>query len=380
MKTAMRKTFGRILLAVLMGLGWTASISAQELPRKTSDGFEVPQPGRKFVFPRDHGSHPGFKIEWWYVTGHLFTEKGRRFGYQATFFRRAAPLRKNEDASTDRQLYLAHMAVLDAQSGTFLNQERINRGGWDAGSSTTSLDVFNGPWRLAMTNAVTEEMSLNGGLHGEAAFHLRLKPSKPLVVFGTDGISRKGADPTASSHYLTFTRLETTGTVQLDGESFAVSGLSWMDHEISSSQLDSGQAGWDWTAVQFDDGTELMAYVLRRKDGGIDRFSTLARIDRAGRVSQVPADKFDWKPVGRWRSAATGASYPATVRLTVLDEVPKRVLTLVPLAPNQELTGTLGGIAYWEGACRVQDATGAVIGSAFLELTGYTGNLSDQMR
>jgi predicted secreted hydrolase len=380
MKTAMRKTLGTLLLGLLMGLAWTASVAAQELPKRTSDGFDVPQPGREFVFPRDHGSHPGFKIEWWYVTGHLFTEKGRRFGYQATLFRRAAPHPNNGNASTNRQLYLAHMALLDVQSGKFLNQERINRDGWDAGSSTKFLDVFNGPWRLTMTNTVTEEMSLNGGIHGEAAFQLGLKPSKPLVVFGTNGVSKKGADPTAASHYLTYTRLETTGTVRLDGESFAVSGLSWMDHEISSSQLGSGQVGWDWTAVQFDDGTELMAYVLRRKDGGIDRFSTLARIDRAGRVSQIPADKFNWTPVGQWQSPDTGASYPATVRLTLLDEVPQRVLKLVPLASRQELVGTLGGIAYWEGACRVEDAAGALIGSAFLELTGYSGNLSDQMR
>ena len=355
-------------------------VSSAATPLTTSDGFAVPQPGRQFVFPRDHGSHPEFKIEWWYVTGHLFAKDGRRFGYQATFFRRSAPGVATNILAND-QLYLAHMAVLDERSGKFLHQERINRAGWDAGSATNGLDVFNGPWRLAMTDPKSGTMSLAGGVRAEAAFSLTLKPTKPLVVFGTNGVSRKGADPTASSHYLTFTRLETSGTLRVGSETIAVTGLSWMDHEISSSQLDDAQAGWDWTAVQLDDGTELMIYVLRRKDGSIDRFSTLAHVDREGRVSQVPADQFGWKPLGQWKSPVTGGVYPAGIEVRVPEGFgSERVLRLEPLAAAQELTGDLGGVSYWEGACRVRNAAGKVVGSAFLELTGYSDDLADRMR
>ena len=355
-------------------------VSSAATPLTTSDGFAVPQPGRQFVFPRDHGSHPEFKIEWWYVTGHLFAKDGRRFGYQATFFRRSAPGTATNTLVKD-QLYLAHMAVLDERSGKFLHQERINRAGWDAGSATNGLDVFNGPWRLAMTDPKSGTMSLAGGVRAEAAFSLTLKPTKPLVVFGTNGVSRKGADPTASSHYLTFTRLETSGTLRVGSETIAVTGLSWMDHEISSSQLDDAQAGWDWTAVQLDDGTELMIYVLRRKDGSIDRFSTLAHVDREGRVSQVPADQFGWKPLGQWKSPVTGGVYPAGIEVRVPEGFgSERVLRLEPLAAAQELTGDLGGVSYWEGACRVRNAAGKVVGSAFLELTGYSDDLADRMR
>ena len=365
------------LLAVLF---LTSSVSGQEPLRITADGFAVPQAGQRFTFPRDHGSHPEFKIEWWYVTGHLMATNGRRFGYQATFFRRAAPLLAATNAPND-QLYLAHMALLDAKTGRFLHQERINRRGWDAEATTNRMEVFNGPWRLRMTNVTTEAMELFGGVRAEASFQLRLVPSKPLVVFGTNGLSRKGADPTAASHYLTFTRLQTSGELRLGTETIPVTGESWMDHEISSSQLEDGQAGWDWTAIQLHDGTELMVYVLRRKDGTIDRFSTLAHIDREGRVRQIGPDRFTWEPTGTWHSPDTGAVYPAGIRLNLPEGfAPATTLTLSPLAAKQELTGSLGGIAYWEGACRVLDGAGREIGSAFLELTGYSGSLADQMQ
>ncbi len=367
------------LFLLLLGLVLPLASSAAT-PLFTSDGFAVPQPGRHFVFPRDHGSHPEFKIEWWYVTGHLFAKDGRRFGYQATFFRRSAPGGTTNATNTD-QFYLAHIALLDERSGKFLHQERINRSGWDAGSSTNGLDVFNGPWRLTMTDPKSETMTLTGGVRAEAAFVLTLKPSKPLVVFGTNGVSRKGSDPSAVSHYLTFTRLETGGTLRLGGETVEVTGLSWMDHEISSSQLDGAQVGWDWTAVQLDDGSELMIYVLRRKDGSIDRFSTLAHVDREGRVRQVPAEQFGWKPIGQWKSPVTGGVYPAGIEIRVPEgHGPERVLRLEPLAAAQELLGDLCGISYWEGACRVRNGAGKVVGAAFLELTGYSDDLADRMR
>ena len=361
-------------------------------PLTTAEGYAVPQPGRRFEFPRDHGAHPEFKLEWWYVTGHLFAAGERRFGFQATFFRRAGPMttpatNRVDTADTARgaaspwfrsdEVHLAHIAVLDVRTGKFVFQERLNRRGWDADVTTNSLHAWNGNWSLRMTNAASQVMELVGSVRAEAAFRLALTPEKPLVVFGENGVSRKGASPTAASHYLTFTRLQTAGTLRLGTQTFAVQGRSWMDHEISSSQLDPGQAGWDWACLQLHDGRDLMAYRMRRKDGSTDPFSTLAWVDAAGKVSQVGAAGFSWQTLGTVRHPRSGVQYPNRVGLTMTDPATGAVveLHLEPLAPNQELDGGLSGIPYWEGACRVVDAKGREVGAAFLELTGYAGAL-----
>lgn len=357
----------RLVLPLVFLVGVCATAAPAAAPLATAEGFAVPQPGRTFVFPRDHGSHPEFKIEWWYLTGHLHSGNGRRFGVQATFFRQASP-----DRST--QLYLAHMAVLDVASGRFLHQERLNREGWDAAADTTTLRVRNGPWSLVFADAAAERLRLIGGIRAEAGFALDLQPVKPLVSFGEDGVSRKGEAPTAASHYLTYTRLRAEGTLTLDDRSFDVRGEFWMDHEISSSQLGAGQVGWDWISVHLVDGREFMLYRLRRTDGSADPYSTFTWVDRNGRTEKAA---FGWEVLGTWKSRATQAEYPVRVRVSALDPETgrERTFTLEPLAEDQELTGALGGIAYWEGACRVRDETGAEVGSAFMELTGYAAPL-----
>ncbi len=343
-------------------------------PARTPDGYALPQPGRQFVFPSDHGSHPEFKIEWWYLTGHLYAEDGRRFGLQATFFRRA-------DGTAEKgNIYLAHMALLDGKSGRFIHQERLNREGWDASAAIGSLDVKCGPWSLRMDDAGLIHVA--GSVRAEASFQLDLKPAKPLVVFGENSVSRKGADPSAASHYLTFPRLETHGMLTLGAEKISVRGEMWMDHEMSSSQLDEGQLGWDWACLQLRDGREAMVYRMRRKDGTPDPFSTLAWITPAGAVRQVGAKDFTLSPITMWRSPVSKAEYPLGVVLEAVDpSTGKRARwKLIPLAQDQELAGRITGIAYWEGACRILDEQDKEIGSAFLELTGYTGDLKRSLR
>ena len=352
--------------------GATASVWAQA-PLVTAEGFAVPQAGKTFSFPRDHGSHPEVKLEWWYVTGHLYADGagGRRFGFQATFFRQAAP-------DKSMQLHLAHMAIIDVATGKFLHQERLNRAGWDAGSVVDTLDVRQGNWSLRLSDpaaaAGAERMELRGGVQAEAALALTLTPTKPLVVFGENGVSRKGAAPTAASYYLTFSRLRAEGEVTVGAEKFAVRGEAWMDHEISSSQLDTNQVGWDWVSVQFTDGRELMLYRLRTRDGGADPASSLTWVDGAGKPLK---QKFSWEVLETWKSPTTGAVYPARVAIATTDPVTGAAVryTLEPLARDQELAGRLGGIAYWEGACRVRDAAGKEVGSAYMELTGYAAEL-----
>lgn len=382
-KPSAMRLFSALLLATLGALGAVAPLRAQP-PLTTPDGFAVPQPGHRFEFPRDHGNHPDFKIEWWYVTGHLFADGGRRFGFQATFFRSAGP-RGAADVNPSfgsGQIFLAHMALLDVATGKFLHQEKLNRAGWDAASASDTLDVRNGAWSLRLADPTdpspSPRLELTGGIRADAAFTLTLTPAKPLVIFGENGVSRKGADSTAASYYLTFSRLRAAGelTLATDGDApsapakLRVTGEAWMDHEISSSQLSAGQVGWDWLSVQFTDGRELMLYRLRLADGTADPASTLTWVDPAGQTQRAP---FTLEVLDRWTSPATGATYPSRLLLSTTDPGTGTAVRLLvePLAKNQELTGALGGIPYWEGACRIRDESGRELGSAFLELTGY---------
>jgi len=312
--------FSMLIVALLAGL--SANTWAQPAPR-TSEGFALPQPGHVFSFPRDHGSHDDFKIEWWYLTGHLFGDDGRRFGFQATFFRSAGPLVSAAGsvpaAFGHDQLFLAHMALLDVASGNFQHQQRLNRNGWDAYSATNGLAVRNGNWSLRMTDTNTQSMILHGSLGGDTSYQLALVPRQPLVVFGQNSVSRKAADLTAASYYLTFPRLAATGQVCLNGETNRVHGEAWMDHEISSSQLGTGQQGWDWCCLQFNDGREIMAYRMRRQDGSQDPYSTLAWVSSNSVVIPLPSAQFSWRPLRTWTSPVTGAVYPVSVRLATRD-------------------------------------------------------------
>jgi predicted secreted hydrolase len=375
----------KILLKLLALLIFAFAQNAMCADEKTADGFALPEAGHEFSFPRDYGSHDDFKIEWWYITGHLFGDDGRRFGFQATFFRSAgAPTNsagtKISSFGSD-QLFLAHMALLDVKSGKFLHQQRLNRDGWDAFSTTNELNLRNGNWSLRMTDPTNATMQLRGSLNGETGFQLELQPRQPLVVFGENSVSRKAADATAASYYLTFPRLQADGIVKFNSETNRVRGEAWMDHEISSSQLGSGEVGWDWCCLQFKDGREIMDYRMRRQDGSQDDFSTLAWVATNGVVTQLPSAEFKMETVRTWKSPVTGAKYPVSVRLKTHEpdsRMPVNFL-LEPLAENQELAGD-GSLAYWEGACRIHDENGIEIGSAFLELTGYAGNLDKSLR
>ena len=370
---------------MLLTFCFRLTAGAAEIPKLTSDGYAIPQPGRPFVFPRDHGSHPEFAIEWWYITGHLTATNQSQFGFQATFFRRALVPAGSTNVSAssafgNEQIYLAHMALVDKTSGKFRYQERLNRDGWDANSATNTLDVRNGNWslRLAPKNPGARDLfELQATVGAEAAFGLELEPMKPLVIFGTNGVSRKASDPGASSHYLTFPRLALNGTLTLGGTNLPVTGEAWMDHEFSSSQLGAGQVGWDWLSVQLFDGRELMAYRMRRQDGTTDPFSTVAWINAQGEVRQTGPSEFKWTVLEQWRSRQTGADYPARVRLEAVNPATVRpeIFIVQPVVADQELTGKVGGVGYWEGACRVLDENKHEIGRAYMELTGYGESL-----
>lgn len=384
-----------ILGLIVLGLA-RLDLRADEISPQNRPEFALPQPGRIFQFPADHGSHPEYKIEWWYITGHLTSEGGQRHGFQATFFRRAGDRRANTHTAsvpltpptsatplfaTD-EFFLAHMAWLDVATGTFSHEERLNRRGWDAQADTRTLQLRNGNWSLKDLGPDADgklTLELRGGIQADLFWRMTLRPQKPLVIFGTNGVSRKAREPSAASHYLTFSRLSVAGELRRGSSSKTerIEGEAWMDHEISSSQLGQGQVGWDWTCIQLFDGRELMAYRMRRDDGSTDPFSTVAWIDKSGRVFQWGPDLFTWRGEGQWKSPRSGGVYPAAVLLSVPepDGRPGPTLRIEPLCADQELSGGIGGVPYWEGACRVLDAQGKEIGRAFMEMTGYAGNL-----
>jgi predicted secreted hydrolase len=343
--------------------------------------WSVPRVGHVLNFPRDHGSHPDFKIEWWYLTGHLFAGE-RRFGFQATFFRlgqKPVGVPAGEDFGTE-QFYLAHMGLSDPATGAFLHEERLNRGGWDAGAKVGDLEVNNGNWSLHRTDAA---MELEGTIYAEAALSLKLVPKKGHVIFGEEGISRKGPEGTAASYYITFPRLIAEGTVMIGGEEIEVKGEAWMDHEISSSQLDRNQIGWDWACLQFFDGREIMGYVLRTEEGKPSDFSKLVWIAEDGGLTHVKHGDYEWRHEGSWTSPVTGATYPISPLIRTTDPVSgaERQLRLLPLMDGQEMVGAAGGVSYWEGACDVRDeASGVIVGRAYLEMTGYADDIGKKLR
>jgi len=331
--------------------------------------FRTAQPGYAFRFPRDHGAHPAFATEWWYFTGHLWSADGaRRYGYQLTFFREglAAGGYRGSPAWRSDQIHLAHAALTDVAAGTFAFDQRLNREGLPAAAAEGRLDLRNAGW--------SARMAAGGGIHlaftvGAADLELDLDPAGPPVVFGQDGIVRKGDAAGAASHYVTFPRLATRGRLT-GARTEALHGISWMDHEFSSSQLAPVQVGWDWAGIQLRDGRSLMAYRLRRADGSQDPWSLVSEVDAAGRLAR--ATRTFTLTGGAWRSPASGAVYPLPLRLEALGET----WTLEPLVPGQELRTRSGtAITYWEGACRVLDGQGREAGDAYVELTGYAHSM-----
>jgi predicted secreted hydrolase len=340
-----------------------------QTPERTADGFRNARPGYVFRFPADHGSHPEFRSEWWYYTGLLHASDGRQYGFQLTFFRQASPLsswRGNAHWQSD-QIYLAHAALSDVWGGRFSFEEHLNRGGIWASAASGALALVNGPWAVKGDGA---HQRLQFEVKGNR-LELDLTALTAPVIFGEEGVSRKGEDPSAASHYVTFPRMSASGTLRKDGAPTSVSGEVWMDHEWSSNQLSQGQVGWDWAGLRLKDGRSLMAYRLRRSDGSADPWSTLTEVDAQGRISRRTRS-WSAKAMDQWTSPHSGAAYPLPLQIEAWGER----WSLEPLLLDQELrTQRSNGITYWEGACRVRDSSGKEVGEGYVELTGYAGSL-----
>jgi predicted secreted hydrolase len=344
------------------------------------DGWRQAQPGYSFQFPRDHASHPEFKIEWWYYTGNLTSTGGERFGYQLTFFRVGIdPSPKNPSRWAVRDLFMTHFAITDVERGRFYYAERMNRAGlgW-AGASSSEYRVWNQDW----------EAKLGAGKHQLRAAEetiglaLELAEGKSVVIHGDRGISQKGSQPGNASHYYSLTRMPTRGEIKVSGTRLGVMGDSWMDHEFGTSFLEPEQIGWDWFSIQLEDRAELMLFQLRREDGSPDSHSSGTWVEADGRYQAIGISEFQLQPGEIWKSQKTGADYPISWDITV----PKKGLRLrvrALLAGQELITEKSTGVTYWEGAIEASGTRNGrrVRGRGYVEMTGYGGvPISEKLR
>jgi predicted secreted hydrolase len=325
---------------------------------------------RPFSFPADYGPHDDFRQEWWYYTGNLDTAEGRHFGYELTFFRFAlAPHEAERDSAwATRQIYLAHFALTDVHANRYLNEERIDRAALGlAGAQSSPYKVWLETWSAQSGSSQGLPMHLHAAT-SRMAIDLDLNSLKPVVLQGDKGLSQKGGERGDASYYYSLTRLSTRGTVRVDGKSYPVSGLSWMDREWSTSALERGQAGWDWFALQLSDKRELMFYRLRRKDGSMDPHSRGTLVEADGGTQPLPSQAVSVVATEYWQSPHSGVRYPVAWKLNV----PSLGISLdiTPYIRDQEFNHRL---RYWEGAVRVagRDDDHSVKGNGYVELVGY---------
>jgi predicted secreted hydrolase len=357
---------------------------ASDAPRPAAQAPGAPQasrpfdwapvrPGPPMRFPEDFGAHPDHRTEWWYVTGWLARPGRADAGFQLTFFRsRTAHPAANPSRFAPTGLVLAHAALALPERGRLLHAERSARAAFGlAGAATGDTHAWIGTaadaWSLRRDPG-TDRYRARVVARG-FTFDLELDPRAPPLLQGRDGFSRKGPREAQASRYYSRPQLHVAGRLRVDATESAVGGLAWFDHEWSSEILDEDSSGWDWAGINLDDGGALMAFRIRRRDGGLAWRDATLREGPAGVVRTALAP--EWAPIRHWRSARSGASWPVAMRLRVAG----RELELRPLFDDQELDARGStGITYWEGAVTAFEA-GRRVGRGYLELTGYAGAL-----
>lgn len=334
-------------------------------------GFARADRPRAFEFPADHGPHPEFRTEWWYATGNLEADSGRRFGYQLTVFRHAMRPGEpdRESAWATHSLWFAHFGLTDVDGGELHGEERFARGALGlAGATTAPFRAWLEDWEFAGGPDAADPlvgMRVRASTAAGDGVALTLRPTKARVLQGDAGLSQKSSAAGNASYYYSYTRLATEGTVRVGGAEYTVRGASWFDREWSTSALAPDQVGWDWFALQLDDGRDLMFYRLRRTDGSVDPVSAGVLVDRAGGRTTLSAAAVNCEVLRRWESPVTAARYPVAWRLRVPDfDLDLRVAAVFDDQEHDFL------VRYWEGAV---DVAGSHAGRGYLEMTGYDG-------
>ena len=371
---------------ILVVIGSTTLAEAQRSSTSVSDTLSSEADERfarvlkpmTFQFPRDHGAHPEYQIEWWYYTGNLHTDGGRAFGYQLTFFRFALTPQMPERTShfATNQVYMGHFAITDAANNEYFCFERRSRGagGLAGAMGDPTYKVWLEDWSATETESGVMHLHVPSTsdsieIEPQTGLSLNLRQTRPPILHGDRGLSQKGPESGNASYYYSLVGLETTGEVTINGETLTVSGISWMDHEFGTSFLGEGFVGWDWFSLQLEDSTILMLYCLRRPNQSCDPQTfegTL--VYPKGQQLRIRAKDFTLTPTGQWISPESGATYPSGWQITFPEL--NISLQVEPLIPSQEFRASF---IYWEGAVHVsgQIDGAAVSGHGYVELTGY---------
>ena len=357
---SLRSPYRRALLLASMG----AAFDTRALPAKV------------LTFPRDYGSHPDFRTEWWYVTGHAKTTQ-REFGFQVTFFRsRVDGTQGMTSKFAAKQLIFAHAAVTDVQGRKLLHDQRIAREGFEvAMADATDTHVRLGDWSLKREGK-GEGRGEASGYRAQVAGNdfklaLALTPSQPLLLQGDKGLSRKGPEEKQASYYYSEPQLAATGVITLNGADMAVRGMAWLDHEWSQELLHPLAVGWDWIGMNLFDGSALTAFQLRDKQGKAlwDGGSFRAK---GGPVHRFSPGEVIFSRQRSWKSIASQATYP----VEWIVRTPADFYTIRAVIDNQELDSRAStGAMYWEGLSDLFDSNGQHVGRGYLEMTGYASRL-----
>ncbi|MGH8631540.1 MAG: lipocalin-like domain-containing protein [Burkholderiales bacterium] len=324
--------------------------------------------GYVLQFPRDHGAHPRYRTEWWYITGWVRTTEGVDLGVQVTFFRSRSGVQEDNPSNfAPKQLLFAHAALADVRIGKLLHDQRSAREGFGrAYARSGETDVRIGDWVLA-GNAQGYLARISAR---EFEIDLSFAPMAPVMPQGAGGYSRKGPRPEQASYYYSRPHLAVRGELAVNGKRMRVTGEAWLDHEWSSEYLAKEAAGWDWTGINLADGGALMAFRIRGKDGRVVWAGGALR-DSRGTLSAFSPGEIGFVPLREWRSPRTGAQYPVAMRV----RAGRQELELQPLMDDQELDSRAStGTVYWEGAVTAV-RNGETIGRGYLELTGYFSEL-----
>jgi predicted secreted hydrolase len=380
---------GATWAAILASGAWLAAGAAPPpdpgvLPAGAAPGFAQALAPQDFAFPRDHGPHPDFRQEWWYVTGNLDGVGGARFGFELTFFRFAlAPPAPAGTAGADtagessasratsgwrtREIYLAHFAITDVAAGRFRYATKMSRGALGlAGAEGPPLRAWIDDWTLGAAGEASGDWSLAAAQEGYT-LELELHPLTPPVLNGAAGLSRKSDAPGSASYYYSIPRIAVQGRLVRAGKPLEVHGLAWLDREWGSGGLGATEAGWDWFALQLEDGSALMFYALRDRDGSRDPHSAGTWVESSGEERALASAAVDIEVTDHW-SSTDGARYPSGWRV----RVPSLALdvTVHPVLADQELRTTP---RYFEGAVDVSGVRAGrpLRGRGYVELVGY---------
>jgi predicted secreted hydrolase len=322
-----------------------------------AQGFSIPERGRDLSFPADHGAHPDYRIEWWYVTANLKGEDGKRYGAQWTLFRSAlAP--EERPGFADPQLWIGHAAIT-TQSHQFV-AERLGRGGvGQAGVEAMPFLAWIDDWQMTgSTESAFDLGDLSVTASGtDFSFGLNLGADGPLVLQGDNGFSVKSSGGQAS-YYYSQPFYKVSGAITISGSPVKVTGRAWLDREWSSQPLASNQTGWDWFSLHFDSGEKLMAFRLRDdKDG----FISANWISSDGRTTPLSKEEVQLEPLRK--ATVKGREIPVEWRI----RVPGKSLD-IRTKPLNDRSWMATSTPYWEGPI---DLRGSMSGVGYLEMTGY---------